>query len=83
MNLFKRSHNGFFASESLIGHMIRGVVAIALLAWAIGHQMQSSLSVAAGMGALVAFRGCPICWTIGLIETAIHKVNRLRSTLPR
>jgi hypothetical protein len=75
MNLFKRSANGFFASESLFGHLIRGGVAIGLLVWAIRHPMQPTLSVVAGIGALIAFRGCPICWTIGLVETVIQKIK--------
>ncbi len=79
MNLFKRSAHGFFASESLVGHMIRGVVAIGLLTWAIQHHMQPALSVTAGIGAFIAFRGCPICWAIGLIETVMQKVKRLRA----
>ncbi|HEY8102003.1 MAG TPA: hypothetical protein VIF82_14765 [Burkholderiaceae bacterium] len=80
MNLFKRSSIGFFASESLLGHLIRGGVAIGLLAWAIQHQTQTTLSILAGMGALIAFRGCPVCWTIGLIETVMQKAKRLIST---
>jgi hypothetical protein len=76
MNLFKRSATGFFASESLLGHLIRGGVAIWLLVWAIQHQMQPTLSILAALGALIAFRGCPVCWTVGLIETAMQKVKR-------
>lgn len=79
MNLFKRSATGFFASESLLGHLIRGAVAITLLVWAIQHQMQPTLSILAGMGALIAFRGCPVCWTVGLIETVMQKAKRSTS----
>lgn len=79
MNLFKRSATGFFASESLTGHLIRGGVAICLLVWAIQHQMQPTLSILAGIGALIAFRGCPMCWTIGLIETVVQKTKRFAS----
>lgn len=75
MNLFKRSASGFFASTSLLGHLIRGGVAIGLLAWAIQHPMHPALSVLAGIGALVAFRGCPVCWTIGLVETVLQKAK--------
>ena len=35
MSVFKRSATGLFASESLIGHLLRGGVAIGLLGWAI------------------------------------------------
>lgn len=78
MNLFKRSAAGFFASESLLGHLIRGGVAISLLVWAIHHQVHLVIAIAAGIGALTAFRGCPMCWTIGLIEMIMQKVKRMR-----
>jgi hypothetical protein len=76
MNLFKRSADGFFASESLLGHLIRGGVAIGLLVWAIRHQSQPALSLTAALVALIAFRGCPICWTVGLVETVTQKFRR-------
>jgi hypothetical protein len=57
--------------------LLRGAVAISLLVWAIRHQAQPTMSIAAGIGAFFAFRGCPICWTIGLIKTISHKVKQL------
>jgi hypothetical protein len=75
MSVFKRSATGFFASESLLGHLLRGGVATALLSWAIQHQAQTALSLLAAAGALIAFRGCPICWTVGLVETVVQKVR--------
>lgn len=80
MNLFKRSAVGLFASESLVGHLIRGGVAIALLGWAIQNQSQVVLSLGAALGALVAFRGCPVCWTIGLVETMGQLIRRRSAT---
>ena len=44
--------------------------------WAIRHQTETVLSLAAIIGALVAFRGCPICWTMGLAETVMRKRKR-------
>ena len=73
MRLFKRAASGLFASESLIGHLVRGMVGIGLLGWAIRYQSQLALSAIAAIGALIAFRGCPVCWTIGLVETARAK----------
>lgn len=73
MNLFKRSASGLFASQSLLGHLLRGAFAMGLLSWAIAHQSNVALSLTAGVLALVALRGCPICWTIGLIETLTQK----------
>ena len=73
MRLFKRGASGLFASESLIGHLVRGMVGIGLLGWAIRHQSQPALFPIAAVGALIAFRGCPVCRTIGLVETARAK----------
>ncbi len=73
MNFLGRSASGFFASETLIGHLLRGGVAVILFGWAIARQEVHPLeALAAGAGALVALRGCPVCWTIGLIETGCN-----------
>ncbi len=59
-----------FGSAFLGAHLMRGAVAAALLAWAIVHQTERPwLSLGAGVVALVALRGCPMCWTLGLVET--------------
>src|SRR5215469_3576736 len=61
---------GMFGSTHLSAHLMRGAAAAALLAWAIVHQTaQPWLSLGAGAAALVALRGCPMCWTVGLVET--------------
>ena len=75
--MFRRSAQGLFASESLAAHLVRGAVALVLLYWAIAHQESDAmLSLFAGVGALVAFRGCPMCWTVGLFETIGQKMKR-------
>ena len=59
-----------FGSIFLGAHLMRGAAAAALLAWAIVHQTAHPwLSLGAGVAALVALRGCPMCWTVGLVET--------------
>lgn len=59
-----------FGSAFLVAHLMRGAAAAALLAWAIVHQTAHPwLSLGAGVAALVALRGCPMCWTVGLVET--------------
>ena len=59
-----------FGSAFLGAHLMRGAAAAALLAWAIVHQTAHPwLSLGAGAAALVALRGCPMCWTVGLVET--------------
>lgn len=68
--LLGRSPSGFFATRTLTGHLIRGAVAFALLYLAIDQQhVHPVASLSAGLLALVAMRGCPVCWAIGLAET--------------
>ncbi|NIK55364.1 hypothetical protein [Kribbella shirazensis] len=59
-----------FASTSLPRHLLRGVIgfgsvvaAVALIP-AVGLLSLLLLPVA-----LIAFRGCPTCWVVGLLET--------------
>lgn len=63
-----------FASNTLIEHVLRGAVGIGALwlavAIAASHPWSS---LALGALVLLAFRGCPICWTIGLFETVVRK----------
>ena len=70
-----------FGSAFLGAHLMRGAAAAALLAWAIVHQTAHPwLSLGAGVAALVALRGCPMCWTVGLVETLsgqrVQRLNR-------
>jgi len=77
MKLFSKTATGFFASQSLAGHLLRGALAFTLLYWAIAHQQaQPFMALLAGAGALVAMRGCPVCWAIGLVETLGQKLRR-------
>lgn len=83
--LLVRSPSGLFAARTLTGHVIRGAVAFALLYLAIEQQHSHPVaSLSAGLLALVAMRGCPICWTIGLAETIRqrHGVTRSRGVPP-
>lgn len=60
-----------FASRTLIEHILRGAVGIGGLWLAIAITASHPWSsLALGALVLLAFRGCPICWTIGLVETA-------------
>ena len=62
-----------FASTTFAEHILRGVtgvVAIAAAIW-LGHiDGNAALAGSIGLGlvALVALRGCPVCWTTGLFE---------------
>jgi hypothetical protein len=65
-----KSPSGLFATQTLAGHLIRGAVALALLYFAVSRQhVHAGASLLAGLLALVAMRGCPACWAMGLVET--------------
>ena len=61
----------FFSSRSLLEHLIRGAIGIAAIVLAVMLAQGSATpsgtigSLGLGLVALVAFRGCPMCWTIG------------------
>jgi len=60
-----------FASASLSVHLLRGLAGFSALAgtlWAAQDWPLAALAL--GVLALLLWRGCPTCWTIGLIETA-------------
>ena len=65
-----------FASRTIAAHMMRGVIAGGLITWALLHQSSDSvLAIAAGALAVAAMRGCPLCWTIGLVETIGERIR--------
>ena len=65
-----------FASTSIAAHLTRGVIAAALIAWAVLHQSSDpAFAAIAIVLAIVAMRGCPMCWVLGLVETV---GNRMR-----
>ena len=72
-----RSESGLFATRTLSGHLLRGAVAFGLLYLALtqgqGHPWRAA---AAALAALAAMRGCPMCWTIGLVETLQQRLQR-------
>lgn len=78
MKLFKRSSTTLFGSESIVGHLLRGAIGVLLIAWAIAHQNNVAWSLAAAAAALIAFRGCPVCWLVGLMETLNKKISLFR-----
>jgi hypothetical protein len=75
MMLFERSAGSVFGSKSLIGHLLRGVTGFFAVYWAFAQQSKPVLSVLSIGAALVLFRGCPVCWTVGLMETIAGKLR--------
>ena len=60
-----------FASRTIAGHLARGVVGIgALVGAAVWAPRAPWVSLLLVPLALVTLRGCPTCWTIGLVQTA-------------
>lgn len=65
-----------FASKSLVEHLARGTVGVGALAAAVGLlAAQPWLALAALVASLVALRGCPMCWTVGLMQTVAAKAR--------
>jgi hypothetical protein len=66
-----------FASNTLTEHILRGAIGIGALWAAVAIAASHPLSsLALGGLVLLVFRGCPICWTIGLFETARQQWRR-------
>ena len=67
----------FFASKSVSAHLLRGFAAVALFTLAYNvSATEPVLSVSAGIASLIMLRGCPMCWTVGLIETVRQRMRR-------
>lgn len=59
-----------FASTSLTVHLLRGVFGSTTLFYALNiSSTRPVLAVFLGVATLIALRGCPVCWIVGLIET--------------
>lgn len=69
-----------FASKTIIEHLVRGALGIgafaAAAALAPAHPILALSLLPMG---LVALRGCPMCWTVGLVQTIVARA-RGRST---
>ena len=63
-----------FKSSSVVEHIFRGVLGFGLLAVGLLYSpVLGWWTLAPLVGALVSFRGCPMCWTAGLVETVLHR----------
>jgi hypothetical protein len=70
-----------FASPNVATHLLRGVVGLGGLATAVSlSTAHPFLSFALLPPALLALRGCPTCWTIGLIQTVAARCRGLPVT---
>jgi hypothetical protein len=58
----------------LTAHLVRGATAAALIAWALFFAgTQPALALVSGAVAVIAMRGCPACWMLGLWDTLRHR----------
>ena len=58
----------------LTAHLVRGATAAALIAWTLLYvESQPALAVVSGVMAVIAMRGCPACWMLGLWDTLRHR----------
>lgn len=72
-----------FCSRSLTVHLLRGLGAVGLLCAALlADALPALLRIACVAGAVGLMRGCPMCWFIGLIETASRRAPSARPSLP-
>ncbi|CAM5242018.1 hypothetical protein GCM10010329_44670 [Streptomyces spiroverticillatus] len=59
-----------FASKSVPRHLARGAIGLALIGGALALvPVVGPVALLAAPLALVAFRGCPTCWAVGLAQT--------------
>lgn len=76
---FGRAECGLFASKSLLAHLLRGAAGAGLLVGAfLYHLAHPALAVGAAVLAVVAMKGCPGCWTLGLFETLANSLRSFR-----
>jgi len=65
-----------FASSTWTEHLLRGLIGIAAFVGAfMMREALPWLSLALLPLGLVALRGCPMCWTVGLIELGMNKMR--------
>ncbi|MEV5315531.1 hypothetical protein [Streptomyces sp. NPDC052610] len=71
------SPRGGFASATVPRHLARGAVGFGALAGALALlPVTGPVSLLLAPVGLIALRGCPMCWAIGLVETV--SAGRLR-----
>lgn len=57
--------------RALYAWLVRGAIGFALLAVAVSTG-EPLVAIPALLVALIAFRGCPMCWVFGLMERGSH-----------
>lgn len=74
-----RDHS--FASPTLGAHLLRGATGFGLLLLALATRPTIGwLAVFPAALGVIALRGCPMCWTIGLVQTLSRQRFRRECT---
>ncbi|MGX8903706.1 hypothetical protein ACR820_00140 [Streptomyces netropsis] len=69
------AHEVNFASKSVPRHLARGAIGVGLIVGSIALvPVAGPATLLAALLALVAFRGCPACWMVGLAQTISRAV---------
>jgi hypothetical protein len=63
-----------FGSKTLLRHIVRGLIGLAAIVAAVVLMRRGDATSMIGAGllvivALIAWRGCPLCWLTGLFTT--------------
>jgi hypothetical protein len=62
-----------FASRTLAEHVVRGLLGLVLVAFAVVSAQDHPWALLALVPAVVAWRGCPTCWLMGLGQTLTRR----------
>ena len=62
-----------FASRTLTEHVGRGLLGLVLVAVAVVSAQDHPWALLALVPAVVAWRGCPTCWLMGLGQTLVRR----------
>ena len=66
-----------FASHSVKAHYLRGAIGlVALVAAIVGAAVLSSAALVLLVVTVAAWRGCPTCWAVGLVQTRACEARR-------
>ncbi len=62
-----------FASRTLTEHVVRGLLGLVLVAFAVVSAQDHPWALLALVPAVAAWRGCPTCWLMGLGATLTRR----------
>ncbi|CAB4712751.1 MAG: hypothetical protein F2667_08150 [Actinobacteria bacterium] len=72
-----------FASSSVTVHVVRGLIGLVLVVAAFALAAQTAWALLLAVPGVIAWRGCPTCWTLGLIATISRGRISAACDLPR